>query len=72
MEYILNALNAVSRVGPLGELGDALARAAGAMMAFAENLSRSLATMDPATIVVLGAVAFIVMFLIGYYTLLTA
>lgn len=72
MEYVLNVLNAVSQVGPLHELGDALARAAGPVMTFTENLSRSLATMEPATVVVLGAVSFVVVFVIGYYALLTA
>jgi len=72
MEYILNALNAVSQIGPLHELGDELARVAGAVMTYAESLSTSLATMDAATIVVLGAVSFIVMFVIGYFALLTA
>jgi hypothetical protein len=41
-------------------------------MTFTENLSRSLATMEPATVVVLGAVSFVVVFVIGYYALLTA
>ena len=72
MDYILNALNAVWQIGPLHELGDALARAAGPVVTFTENLSRSLATMDPATVVVLGAVSFVVMFVIGYYALLAA
>jgi uncharacterized protein YggT (Ycf19 family) len=72
MEYILNALNAASQIGPLQELGDALVRAAGPVMTLAENLSRSLATMDLAVVVVLGAASFIVVFVIGYFALLTA
>ena len=72
VEYIPNVLNAVSQIGPFHELEDALARAAGAVMTFAENLSRSLATMEPATVAVLGTVSFVVMFVIGYFALLTA
>lgn len=72
MEYFLNSLSAVSRLGPLHELEDTLASAVGAVTTFADNLLESLATMDPATIVVLGVISFIVLFVISYFALLTA
>jgi hypothetical protein len=76
VEYILNFLNAFSKTSPLQELGDALSRALGAVTTplsrLVDNPSEALAIMDPGTVVVLGAASFIVILVIGYYTLLTA
>ena len=76
MEYILNVLNAFSNIGPLQALGDGLARALGAVTApmsrLVDNPSEALATMDPTMVVVLGAISFILILLIGYHTLFPA
>ena len=76
MEYVLRFLDAVSQTGPIQKLGDVLSRAADTVTGLlqrlgADDLFRSLATMDTAGLLVLGVVSFIVVFVIGYYTLLT-
>ncbi|HKX17034.1 MAG TPA: hypothetical protein VJT33_03360 [bacterium] len=77
MEYVQKFLDVVSQAGPIQKLGDTLWRAADAVTTLlqrivGDNLLPSLATMDPATLLVLGVVSFLVLFVIGYYALLTA
>jgi len=66
MGYVFNSLNALTQVE------DTLARAANSVTIFAYNLSQSLATADPATVVVLGVISFVVVIVFGYYALLAA
>lgn len=69
-------LDVVSQTGPIQKLGDVLSRAADAVTTLLQRLVAdsplpSLATMDPAALLVLGVVSFLVLFMIGYYALLT-